>query len=480
MEKHFKDRKTKIVCTLGPSSNTLEMIEKMAEHGVDIARLNFSHGTYEDHLKVIEYIKEVNKKREVPIGILLDTKGPEIRTGKFKEPVVLEAGAKVTLTTEEIEWCSKDLIYINYKNLASIVKKGSLIYIADGSVELKVEDVKGNEVLCTVVVSSEVNTKKNVNVPNTYVDLPAISDIDVSDIEFGIQNGIDFIAQSFVKRAEDVLEVREILKRNDAEHVHIIAKIESFEGLDNLDKIIEVSDGIMVARGDLGVQIPIESIPEVQKRIIKKCNACGKPVITATQMLESMIKNPRPTRAEATDVANAIFDGTDAIMLSGETASGKHPLRVIEFMDKIARYAEKTMMLSRHTWSENFEKEDHGNVAKAISTSVCETAVELEASAIISCTYSGHTARQISRHRPLVPIIAVTPNIDEYKKLLLVWGVKPVLISLPKNTDDLIKLAISVVKEKNLVELGDTVVVTAGIPFNVKGNINLMKVETII
>jgi pyruvate kinase len=480
MEKHFKDRKTKIVCTLGPSSNTLDAIEKMAEKGMDIARLNFSHGTHEDHLKVIEYIKEVNKKREVPIAIMLDTKGPEIRTGKFKEPVILEAGNTVTLTTQEVEWCTKDLIYINYPNLPKIVKKGSLVYIADGSVELRVEEVKGNNVICTIVVSSEVNTKKNVNVPNTFVDLPAISEIDISDLEFGIQNDIDFIAQSFVKRAEDVLEVREILKRNNAEHIHIISKIESFEGLENLDKIIEVSDGIMVARGDLGVQIPIETIPTVQKRIIKKCNACGKPVITATQMLESMIKNPRPTRAEATDVANAIFDGTDAIMLSGETASGKHPLRVIDIMDKIARHAERTMVMSRHIWTENFEKDERGNVAEAISLSVCQTAKDLEASAIITCTTSGHTARQISRHRPLVPIIAVTPNIDEYKKLLLVWAVLPVLIQPPKNTDDLIKMAIQVAKDKKLVEMGDTVVITCGIPFNVKGNINLMKVETIL
>ncbi|MFA6089168.1 MAG: pyruvate kinase [Candidatus Woesearchaeota archaeon] len=479
MEKHFKDRKTKIVCTIGPSSNTPEMLEKMAEQGMDIARLNFSHGAHEDHLKIIEAIKKINETREIPIGIILDTKGPEIRTGKFKEPVILEAGNTVILTTEELEWCTKEKIYVNYKNLQNIVKKGSLVFIADGSVELKVEEVKGNEVVCKVVVSSEVNTKKNVNVPNVFVDLPAISEQDISDIEFGIKNGIDFIAQSFVKKAEDVLAVKEILLRNNAKHVHIIAKIESFEGLQNLDEIIEVSDGIMVARGDLGVQIPIESIPTVQKRIIKKCNVRGKPVITATQMLESMIKNPRPTRAEATDIANAIFDGTDAIMLSGETASGKHPLRVIEFMDKIARHAEKSMIMSKHIWIEDFRKDEKGDIAEAISSSVCQTACDLEAGAIISCTFSGHTARQISKHRPLVPIIAVTPNEDEFKKLLLVWGVKPILIRNPKNTDDLVELALSIAKSKKLVEVGEKVVITAGIPFNVPGNINLMKVKVI-
>lgn len=480
MEKHFKNRKTKMVCTIGPSSNSLDMLEKMANHGMNIARLNFSHGTHEEHLKVIEYIKEVNKKREHPIGILLDTKGPEIRTGKFKEPTMLEADSKVTLTVDDIEWSTKEKIFINYKNLPKIVKKGSLIYIADGTLELRVEEVNEKEIICTVLVSAEIGTKKNVNIPNVFVDLPAISEQDISDLEFGAINGIDFIAQSFVKSAEDILEVKKILKKYNAEHIHVIAKIESFEGLTNIDSIIEAYDGIMVARGDLGVQIPIETIPEVQKRIIKKCNAYGKPVITATQMLDSMIKNPRPTRAEATDVANAIFDGTDAIMLSGETASGKHPLRAIEFMDKIARHAEKNMMMSKHIWSENFEKEIKGNVAEAISKSVCITAEELEASAIITCTFSGHTARQISKHRPLVPIIAITASENEFKKLLLVWGVNPFLIRMPKNTDDLIKLSLSLAKQKKLVELGDTVVVTAGIPFNTRGNINLMKVETII
>lgn len=476
MERHFKERKTKIVCTIGPSSNTLDMIEKMAVHGMDIARLNFSHGTHEDHLVVINHIKKINETREVPIGILLDTKGPEIRIGKFKEPVQLEDEQEITITTRQIEWSDAKTVSISYENFPKIVKKGSMVYIADGTIELRVEDVVGTEVSCKVVIKGELSTKKNVNVPGAYVDLPAISEQDVSDIEFGIKHGIDFIAQSFVKNPEDVLEVKEILKKNNAEHIHIIAKIEAFQALDCIDDIINVSDGIMVARGDLGVQIPIENIPSVQKMLIKKCNIIGKPVITATQMLESMTKNPRPTRAEATDVSNAIFDGTDAIMLSGETASGKHPLRAIETMDKLARHAEQNLLKGKHIWNEEFKHKGNVTVADTIGRAVCETAAILGASAILACTISGHTARIISSNRPLIPIYAVTSNIDEFKKLILVWGVKPILIKHPKDTDELIEKAIETVSEKKHIEKGDKIVITAGLPYTIPGNINMMKV----
>ncbi|MGV8150822.1 MAG: pyruvate kinase [Candidatus Woesearchaeota archaeon] len=480
MEKYFADRKTKIICTIGPSSNYQEIIEKMQEKGMDIVRLNFSHGTHEEHKKIIDIIKEINKKITTPLGIMLDTKGPEIRVGKFKEATILKEGKEIILTTEEIEYCTDEIISITYKNLPQIVDKGSLIYIADGTIELKVEQVKKNEIVCSVSIGGEINTKKNVNIPGAIVDLPAVSEQDISDIEFGIENGIDFIAQSFVKTPNDVIEVREILKRNNAEHIHIIAKIESFQGLENIDKIIEISDGIMVARGDLGVQIPIENIPSVQKNIIKKCNIAGKPVVTATQMLESMTKNPRPTRAEATDVANAILDGTDAIMLSGETASGRHPLRAIDIMDKIARKTELTLKHTQiATWVEEKEKEYKTTITDAISKSVCITAKDLEAMAIVTCTSTGHTAKQISRHRPIVPIIAVTPNENEYKKLVLVWGVKPVLIDYPENTDELISKSLEKIKERGLVKEFDLIVWTAGIPFNISGNINMMKVEMV-
>jgi len=443
---------------------------------MDIARLNFSHGTHEDHLKVIKIIKEINEKLEVPIGIMLDTKGPEIRIGTFKEPVILKDNEKVLITTRDIDLSDDKTIQISYKNISKILDKGSLIYIADGTVELKVESVDDTEIKCIVSIGGEVGTRKNVNIPGAIVDLPAISEQDITDIEFGIKQGVDFIAQSFVKTPEDVLEVRKLLANHNADDIHIVAKIESFQALETLDEIIEVSDGIMVARGDLGVQIPIENIPSVQKTIIHKCNLKGTPVITATQMLESMTKNSRPTRAEATDVANAILDGTDAVMLSGETASGKYPLRAIEMMDKIARKTERTLK-SMNLFDDNQNYKP--TITDSISKSVCRTSAELQASAIITCTSTGHTARQISRHKPLAPIIAITPNEKEFRKLVLSWGVIPVLISYPQNTDALIEETLEIVKLKGLVQEFDLVIITAGIPFNVAGNINLMKIELI-
>jgi pyruvate kinase len=473
---NFKDRKTKIICTIGPSSNSREMIEKLHEKGMDIARLNFSHGTHEEHLKVVKVIKEINDNLDVPIGIMLDTKGPEIRVGKFQEPILLKDDDKITITTRDIEWCNNNIIQISYKNLPSIIEKGSLIYIADGTVELKVESIEDTEVECTVSIGGEVGTRKNVNIPGAIVDLPAVSEQDIEDIEFGIRNGIDFIAQSFVKTPDDIIEVRKILANHNAEQIHIISKIESFQALELLDDIIEASDGIMIARGDLGVQIPIENIPSVQKMIIHKCNLRGKPVITATQMLESMTKNSRPTRAEATDVANAILDGSDAIMLSGETASGKYPLRAADIMDKIARKTERTLKSIKIF---DDEKDYKSTITDSISKAVCHTSSDLQAAAIVTCTSTGHTARQISRHRPLTPIIAVTPNEKEFRKLVLVWGVRPVLIKYPKNTDALIEESLSAIESKGLVKEFDLVVITAGIPFNIAGNINLIKIEMI-
>ncbi|MGV8171266.1 MAG: pyruvate kinase, partial [Candidatus Woesearchaeota archaeon] len=369
-DKNFKDRKTKIICTIGPSSNTKDMIEKLFEKGMNIARLNFSHGTHEDHLKVIKIIQEINEKKEIPIGIMLDTKGPEIRIGKFREPTVLKDNDKITVTTREIEWCNEKIMNVTYQKLPEILQKGSLIYIADGTIELKVEAIEGTEIECTITIGGEISTRKNVNIPGAIVDLPAVSEQDIEDIEFGIKHGIDFIAQSFVKNTKDIQEVRKILADHGAENIHIIAKIESFQALESLDKIIDVSDGIMIARGDLGVQIPIENIPSIQKNIIHKCNLVGKPVITATQMLESMTKNPRPTRAEATDVANAILDGSDAVMLSGETASGKHPLRAVDIMDKISRKTEKTLKSVKIFDEHNYKP----TISDSVSKSVCQTA----------------------------------------------------------------------------------------------------------
>jgi len=480
MDNYFKERKTKIVCTLGPSSEEKTDIKKLYERGMNVARLNFSHGTREYHKKLIDSIKELNKEIETPIGILLDTKGPEIRIGKFKEPVYLKENSEIILTTEELEFSDEKRVSVTYKEMPSLLQKGSMIYIADGAIELKVESIEKNEIKCVVSIGGEVSTRKNINMPGANIDLPAISEEDEKDIEFGLNNGIDFIAQSFVKTAEDVIRLRNFLKKKDSDHIHIIAKIESVQALENLDEIIKVADGIMIARGDLGVQIPIENIPNVQKSIIKKCNISGKPVITATQMLESMTKNPRPTRAEATDVANAILDGTDAIMLSGETASGKYPIRAIEVMDKIARKTEQTLKHTKiATWVEESDREYKLTITDSLSKSVCETAKDLEAAAIVTCTSTGHTARQISRHRPITPIIAVTPNENEYKKLVLAWGVRPLLIDYPENTDELINISLQTIKNRGYVKEFDLIILTAGIPFNVGGNINIMKVELV-
>lgn len=480
MDNYFKERKTKIICTLGPSSEELLDIKKMHEKGMDVARLNLSHGTHEYHKKLIDTIKKINENIDIPIGIMLDTKGPEIRIGKFKEPTYLKADSEVILTTEKIEFSNDKVIYISYNNLPDILEEGNLIYISDGTIELKVISVETHEIKCVVAIGGEVNTRKNVNIPGAKIDLPTISEEDENDIIFGLDNGIDFIAQSFVKTADDVVSLRELLKKRNKEHVHIIAKIESTQALENIDSIIKVADGIMIARGDLGVQIPIENIPSAQKTIIKKCNIAGKPVITATQMLESMTKNPRPTRAEATDVANAILDGTDAIMLSGETASGEYPLQAVDIMDKIAKKTEQTLKHTKiATWVEESDREYKLTITDSLSKSVCETAKDLEATAIVTCTSTGHTARQISRHRPITPIIAVTPNENEYRKLVLTWGVRPVLIDYPENTDELINISLQKIKEKKYIKEFDLIVWTAGIPFNISGNINIMKVELV-
>jgi len=480
MEQIFKDRKTKIICTIGPSSDSEETIKKMHEKGMNIARLNFSHGNHEYHQRIFELIQDINTNAKIPIATILDTKGPEIRTGKFREPVILKENDTVTITTSDSEYSTKERISITYKDLHKKLSKGALIYIADGTIELVVSEINEEEIICNVNVGGEVNTRKNVNIPSVKVELPAISEEDVKDIELGIRQGVDFIAQSFVKTADDVKDLRNMLKRNNADNIHIIAKIESSQAIENIDEIIAAADAIMIARGDLGVQIPIENIPSIQKSIIKKCNILGKPVITATQMLESMTKNPRPTRAEATDIANAILDGTDAIMLSGETASGMYPIRALEMMDRIARKTEQTLKHLREGAITNHKDREYKiTITDSISKAVCDTAKNLGATAIITCTSTGRTARQISRHRPLTPIYAATPNPREYAKLILAWGVIPILIQHPKDTDMLMANAIDALKDYSYIQPFDLVVITAGIPFNISGEVNLIKVELI-
>ena len=462
-------KKTKIVCTLGPASENEETLRELIKNGLNVCRLNFSHGSHEEHKGRMDLVKKLREELNMPTAILLDTKGPEIRTGKFDAPeVLLEEGQTFTITMKDVMG-NKEMCTVSYKGLANDVKTGDTILIDDGLVGLTVKEVNGDDIVCEVQNSGIVKNHKGVNVPGVKVNLPAITEKDRSDIEFGIEQGIDFIAASFVRKVSDVLAIREILEENNATHIKIISKIENQEGVDNLDEIIEVSDGIMVARGDLGVEIPTEEIPVVQKLMIKKCNEAGKPVITATQMLDSMIRNPRPTRAEVTDVANAIYDGTDAIMLSGETAAGKYPVEAVKTMATIAKRAEETMRNRRTKINKS------KNVTDAISYATCTTAMDLDARAILSSTASGHTARMVSKFRPDCPIIATTSDESVRRQLSLTWGVLPVMRNKSANTDQVIVNSIEAAKTVEYVNENDIVVITAG----GSETTNLIKVETV-
>ena len=462
-------KKTKIVCTLGPASENEETLRELIKNGLNVCRLNFSHGSHEEHKGRMDLVKKLREELNMPTAILLDTKGPEIRTGKFDVPeVLLEEGQTFTITMKDVMG-NKEMCTVSYKGLANDVKTGDTILIDDGLVGLTVKEVNGDDIVCEVQNSGIVKNHKGVNVPGVKVNLPAITEKDRSDIEFGIEQGIDFIAASFVRKVSDVLAIREILEENNAEHIKIISKIENQEGVENLDEIIEVSDGIMVARGDLGVEIPTEEIPVVQKLMIKKCNEAGKPVITATQMLDSMIRNPRPTRAEVTDVANAIYDGTDAIMLSGETAAGKYPVEAVKTMATIAKRAEETMRNRRDKINKS------KNVTDAISYATCTTAMDLEAKAILSSTASGHTARMVSKFRPDCPIVATTSNESVRRQLALTWGVLPLMREKSANIDQVIVNSIEAAKTSNYVSKDDVVVITAG----GGETTNLIKVETV-
>ncbi|MFB9278000.1 pyruvate kinase [Cohnella cellulosilytica] len=470
-------RKTKIVCTIGPSSESLENTKKLITAGMNVARLNFSHGDYEEHGNRIKAIRQASQELNKTVAILLDTKGPEIRLGKLKEePIELVQGEYITLTTEEI---LGDItrVPVTYKDLPTDVSVGATILIDDGLIGLTVLDIQGTEIKCQIVNSGQIKSKKGVNVPGVAISMPGLTEKDISDIKFGIEVGVDFIAASFVRRASDVLEIRELLERHDARHIHIISKIENQQGVDNLDEILEVSDGLMVARGDLGVEIPAEEVPLVQKRMIEKCNRAGKPVITATQMLDSMQRNPRPTRAEASDVANAIFDGTDAIMLSGETAAGKYPVESVETMARIAESAESALH-----YREMFTKQANAqqtSVTEAISQAVANSALDLEAKAIVTSTESGYTARMVSKYKPKSPIIAVTPVEQVLRRLQLVWGVTPVKGVSASTTDEMFEIAVQGALDSGIVRLGDTIVITAGVPVGRSGTTNLIKIHNV-
>ena len=471
-------KKTKIVCTIGPASEKKEVFAELVKKGLNVARLNFSHGDHEEHLQRINIIKEVRKELDVPVAILLDTKGPEIRTGKFKEPeVLLEEGQTFTLTSRDVLGDSH-ICSISYTGLAGDVKKGDMILIDDGLVELKVQKiVDGTDIECIVVNAGIIKNHKGVNVPGVKINLPAVTQKDIDDIKFGIEQDIDFIAASFVRKAEDVIAIRRILEQNNAEYIQIISKIENQEGVDNLDEIIRLSDGIMVARGDLGVEIPTEEMPLVQKEMIQKCNKLGKPVITATQMLDSMIRNPRPTRAEVTDVANAILDGTDAIMLSGETAAGKYPAEAVKTMTDIANRIEASIDYRSLLKTKAIEKET--TMTDAISNATCFTAMDLDASAIVTATSSGYTARMVSKFRPKAPIIAATTDERVRRKLSLMWGVNSVITEELESTDDIVDISVEAALEKGYINRGDVIVITAGVPAGIAGTTNLIKAHIV-
>ena len=469
-------KRTKIVCTLGPASQSEEVLRELILNGLNVCRFNFSHGSHEEHKGRIDMVKKVREELNRPIAILLDTKGPEIRTGNFADPeVLLEEGSEFTITMDDVVG-TKEICTVSYKGLADDVKEGDTILIDDGLVGLRVKSVENGNIKCIVENSGIVKNHKGVNVPGVKINLPAITPKDVSDIEFGIREGIDMIAASFVRKASDVLAIREILEKNNAGDVLILSKIENQEGVENIDEILQVSDGIMVARGDLGVEIPTEEIPIVQKMIIKKCNELAKPVITATQMLDSMIRNPRPTRAEVTDVANAIYDGTDAIMLSGETAAGKYPVEAVKVMASIAKRIEQTLDYDRMLKEKGSK---NVTVTDAISHATCTTAVDLNASAIITSTSSGYTAKMVSKFRPQAPIIAATSNEAVMRRLALTWGVCPIKSALAGNTDEVIEKSIEASIENGYVKNGELVVITAGVPVGVSGTTNLIKVHVI-
>lgn len=455
-------KKTKIICTMGPNSDNRQVMVDLALNGMDIARFNFSHGDHEEQKARLEQLKSVRDELDLPIAALLDTKGPEIRTGLLKDgkKVVLTEGQEFILTTRKVEG-DETIGHINYAGLPQDVSEGNRILIDDGLIELQVVKSEGTEITCTVINGGELGQRKGVNVPNVKVKLPALTEKDKEDIWFGIEEGFDFIAASFVRNADAIIEIKQMLDVAGA-NLKVIAKIENAEGIENIDSIIAASDGIMVARGDMGVEIPAERVPYIQKEIIRKCNEASKPVITATQMLDSMIRNPRPTRAEVTDVANAVYDGTDAVMLSGETAMGKYPAEALKMMAQIAEETEKHLDYSayrqRSVSAENLRK-----ISNAVCFSSVSTAHDLDAKAIVAPSISGFTAGLLSKYRPGVRIIGMSPSAVAVRQMQIMWGVTPFIAKRAESTDILIASSVDLLRQKGILESGDVVVVTAGV-----------------
>ena len=466
-------KRTKIVCTVGPGTDKSGVLESMIQAGMNVARFNFSHGNHEEQAERMQMVRDAARIVNKPIALMLDTKGPEVRLGLFEEgKVFLEAGQTFTLTAKEIKG-TKDISSINHSGLPQDVSVGNKILLADGLITLDIKEINGDEIITTVLNSGAIGDRKRVAVPGVALSLPPVSEKDEADLRFGCAQGVDFVAASFMQRGQDVVAIRRILEE-ECTDIKIISKIENAEGLKNLDEILEMSDGLMVARGDLGVEIPAEEVPVLQKMMIEKCNKAGKPVITATQMLESMIQNPRPTRAEASDVANAILDGTDAIMLSGETASGKYPIEAVTTMARIAEVTEKATIYDNQGRAIN---NDALTTTDAVCLAGVKVADNLQASAILTCNESGHTAISVARHRPSCTVIAITPHDSTIRRMQLFWGVQAIKGRQFENSDDMVKQAINVSLGEGAIQSGDLVVVTAGVPSGSAGTTNMIRVH---
>lgn len=469
-------KKTKIICTLGPATAQMGVLERMLHEGMDLARFNFSHGSHEGHAKMLDLVRQAARNTGKEIAVIADMKGPEMRLGIFAdEQVELVVGAQFILTTEEVV-CTKEIAMVNYVGLPEEVKPGDVILLSDGLISLQVEKVEGKEIITKVVYGGTISSRKRVAVPGVQLNLPFISAEDKADIDFALKHGMDYLAASFVQTAEDILAIRKLVEDSGSE-IGIIAKIENQAGVHNIDEIIKVVDAVMVARGDLGVELPAERVPLVQKDIIKRCNKAGIPVITATQMLESMVNSYRATRAEASDIANAIFDGTDAIMLSGETASGKYPVEAVQTMCKIATGTEEALDYVAIFKEKGIGK--NSTTTDAISHATVQIAEELKADAILSITESGYTARMTAKYRPSAPVIAVSPRLNNVRKMKLYWGVCPLAGPFAEKTDDLIELSLESAKKAGKICEGDLVVVTAGVSAGIVGSTNLIKVVNV-
>lgn len=469
-------RKTKIVCTLGPATDSKEIIQGLCKAGMNVARLNFSHGTYEDHQKRIDLVKSVRSELNLPIAIMLDTKGPEYRIKTFENgKISLSDGDKFTFTSDDVVG-NERIVSVSYANLPRELSVGDTILLNNGLLTFKVENIDGSNIECRVLCGGELSDRKSMSFPGKVMKQTYLSEQDKNDIRFGIENGVDYIACSFVSGKQDLIDVREYLKELDADNIELIAKIENQSGVDNIEEICEYCDGIMVARGDMGVEIPFEHLPTIQKKLITKCRLLGKRVITATEMLESMISNPRPTRAEISDVANAVYDGTSAIMLSGETAAGKYPVQAVATMAKIAETTESSIDYKKRFYSAEFKIR---NSIDAISHSTCGMAIDIDAKAIVACSLSGMTARMVSRFRSPVDIIGLTTNETTWRRLALSWGVIPAMCEEFTSTDVLFYTAKKIASRTLDLKKGDKIVITGGDTTGKSGNTNLIKIQDI-